>query len=60
MLDKGEEGRPVWLGDATFDRSVGVSEYTGAVTHIGADIDAERALLAAIWRPREWWRPNIR
>ena len=25
VLDKGEEGRPVWLGDATFDRSVGVS-----------------------------------
>jgi hypothetical protein len=48
VLDKGEEGRPVWLGDATFDRSVGVSAYTGAVTHhIGADIDAERALLAA-------------
>ena len=48
VLDKGEEGRPVWLGDATFDRSVGVSAYTGAVTHhIGADIDAERALLAS-------------
>jgi hypothetical protein len=48
VLDKGEEGRPVWLGDATFDRSVGVSAYTGAVTHhIGPDIDAERALLAA-------------
>jgi LssY C-terminus len=44
VLDKGEEGRPVWLGDATFDRSVGVSEYTGAVTH---HIGAERALLAA-------------
>jgi len=48
VLDKGEEGRPVWLGDATFDRSVGVSKYTGAVTHhIGPDIDAERALLTA-------------
>jgi hypothetical protein len=47
VLDKGEEQRPVWLGDATFDRSVGVSSYTGAVTHhIGADIDAERKLLA--------------
>jgi LssY C-terminus len=31
----------------TFDRSVGVSHYTGAVTHhIDADIDAERKLLA--------------
>jgi hypothetical protein len=48
VLDKGEEGRPVWLGDATFDRSVGVSAYTGAVTHhIGADIDTERAQLTA-------------
>jgi len=48
VLDRGEENRPVWLGDATFDRSVGVSRYTGAITHhIGADIDAERAVLAA-------------
>ncbi len=51
VLDAGEEKRPVWLGDATFDRSVGVSHYTGAITHhIGADIDAERKLLAS--RPR--------
>ena len=42
-LDKGEEGRPVWLGAVTFDRSVGLSHYTGAVTHhIAPDIDAER------------------
>ena len=48
VLERGEEKRPVWLGDATFDRSVGVSHYTGAVTHhIGADIDAERQLFAA-------------
>ena len=48
VLDAGEEKRPVWLGDATFDRSVGVSHYTGAITHhIDADIDAERKLLAA-------------
>jgi hypothetical protein len=47
VLDKGDEGRPVWLGDATFDRSVGISGYTGAITHhIGADIDAERKALA--------------
>lgn len=46
-LDQGEEQRPVWLGDATFDRSVGFSKYTGAVTHhIAADIDAERTELA--------------
>ena len=46
VLEQGEETRPVWLGDATFDRSVGVSHYTGAVTHhIDADIDAERQFL---------------
>jgi hypothetical protein len=46
-LETGEEKRPVWLGAVTFDRSVGVSHYTGAVTHhIDADIDAERQLLA--------------
>jgi hypothetical protein len=48
VLDQGEEKRPVWLGDATFDRGVGVSHYTGAITHhIDADIDAERTRLAA-------------
>jgi hypothetical protein len=47
-LATGAEKRPVWLGAVTFDRSVGVSRYTGAVTHhIGADIDAERELLAS-------------
>jgi hypothetical protein len=46
-LDKGAEDRPVWLGDATFDRSVGISNYTGAITHhIAADIDSERTVLA--------------
>ncbi|WP_413776424.1 LssY C-terminal domain-containing protein [Rhodopseudomonas sp. P2A-2r] len=46
VLDRGQEDRPVWLGDATFDRSVGISSYTGAITHhIAADIDAERTLL---------------
>jgi hypothetical protein len=47
VLGRGEEGRPVWLGAATFDRGVGLSRYTGAVTHrIAPDIDAERGLLA--------------
>jgi hypothetical protein len=47
VLDQGQENRPVWLGSATFDRGVGVSHYTGAITHhISADIDAERDLLA--------------
>jgi hypothetical protein len=48
VLDKGEEQRPVWLGAATFDRSVGFSHFTGAITHhIGPDIDSERQLLTA-------------
>ena len=43
VLDKGEEQRPVWLGAVTFDKGVGVSHFTGAITHhIDADIDAER------------------
>jgi len=43
VLDKGKDGRPVWLGSATFDRGVGLSHDTGQVTHhIAPDIDAER------------------
>jgi hypothetical protein len=43
VLDKGAEQRPVWLGSVTFDKGVGVSHFTGAITHhIDADIDAER------------------
>lgn len=46
-LDQGQEKRPVWLGAATMDRGVGVSHYTGAITHhIDADVDLERAKLA--------------
>jgi hypothetical protein len=46
VLNEGREKRPVWLGDVAFDHSVGVSQYTGAVTHhIDADIDAERKFL---------------
>lgn len=48
VLESGEEKRPVWLGAATEDRGVGVSRYTAAVTHhISADLDAERAVIAA-------------
>jgi hypothetical protein len=46
VLEKGADGRPVWLGSITFDRGVGLSHDTGQVTHhIGPDIDAERDLL---------------
>src|SRR5215475_10794412 len=46
VLDKGTDGRPVWLGSVTFDRGVGLSRDTGQVTHhIAPNIDAERDLL---------------
>ncbi|MBZ9958841.1 LssY C-terminal domain-containing protein [Mesorhizobium sp. BR1-1-14] len=42
----GDDGRPLWLGSASFDRGVGLSHDTGAITHhIGPDIDAERDFL---------------
>ena len=48
VLDNGQENRPVWLGSGTFDRGVGISHFTGAITHhIDADIDAERDGLAS-------------
>lgn len=38
--------REFWIGAATFDQSVGLSHYTGQITHhIAADIDAERDLV---------------
>jgi hypothetical protein len=43
VLKRGQEGRPVWIGAVTYDRDVGLSRYTGQVTHhIAPDIDAER------------------
>jgi hypothetical protein len=48
VLDKGLEGRPVWLGSATLDQSVGLNAYTGQFTHhIAPDIDDERNRLIA-------------
>ena len=41
-----EDGQPVWIGAATFDRSVGLSRTTGQITHhIAADVDTERDAL---------------
>ena len=35
--------RPMWMGAATYDFSVGVSHTTGQITHhIAADVDQER------------------
>lgn len=38
-----DQGRPIWLGSATYDERVGLSDTTGQITHhTAADIDAER------------------
>jgi LssY-like putative type I secretion system component LssY len=48
VLERGEEGRAVWLGAATFDRGVGFSHDDARVTHhIAPDVDADRDLLTA-------------
>ena len=45
-LEAGDGGRPVWLGAAVFDDGVGISHYTGQITHhIAPDIDQERDFL---------------
>lgn len=46
VLEKGAEGRPVWLGSASFDVGVGLSRDTGEITHhIAPDVDADRDLV---------------
>ena len=38
-----DQGRPLWIGGATFDTKVGLSHTTGQITHhISPDVDAER------------------
>ena len=38
-----QDGRPVWIGSASYDERVGLSHTTGQVTHhIAPDVDAER------------------
>ena len=45
--DKLYDGRPAWIGAATFDERVGLSHTTGQVTHhISPDVDAERDRIA--------------
>ncbi len=51
----GRGGVPLWIGAVTFDRSVGLSHWTGMITHhIGPDIDAERDELFADLRKGGW------
>lgn len=40
------DGRPVWVGAASFDEHVGLSRTTGQITHVtAANVDAERDYL---------------
>jgi hypothetical protein len=37
------DGRPVWIGDVTFEERVGLSHTTGEITnHLSPDVDVER------------------
>lgn len=46
-----QDGRPFWIGGATYDKRVGLSHYTGQITHhIAADIDHERDMLMTALR----------
>jgi hypothetical protein len=41
--DSDANGRPIWLGSASYDERVGFSHTTGQITHhIAPDVDAER------------------
>jgi hypothetical protein len=53
--DEKEDDRSLWLGAATFDKSIGFSHATGEVTHhIGADVDAERDRLLDQLEKNNW------
>jgi hypothetical protein len=42
------DDRPLWIGSASYDERVGLSDTTGQITHhIAADVDAERDHLFA-------------
>jgi hypothetical protein len=54
-VELGRAGVPLWIGAATFDRSVGFSHRTGQITHhIEPDIDAERDDLIDDLRRAGW------
>jgi LssY C-terminus len=43
VIESGTDGRAVWLGAVSFDKGVGLSHYTGQITHhIDPDLDKER------------------
>jgi hypothetical protein len=41
--DVNDDGRPIWMGSASYDQRVGLSHTTGQITHhIAPDVDTER------------------
>ncbi len=61
VLDQGEEKRPVWLGAVTYDRGVGVSHYTGAITHhIATTSTPSGGCSPPTSKPPAWWMRNTR
>ncbi len=43
---RADDGRPLWVGSASYDKGVGLSHTTGEITHhIDEDVDAERQRL---------------
>jgi hypothetical protein len=43
-----DDGRPIWIGSASYDERVGISHTTGQITHhIAPDVDTERDHLFA-------------
>jgi hypothetical protein len=41
--DTSDDGRPIWIGSASFDERIGLSHTTGQITHhISGDVDEER------------------
>ncbi|HEY5811158.1 MAG TPA: LssY C-terminal domain-containing protein [Terrimicrobiaceae bacterium] len=63
--DKSENGRPLWIGATTIDKSVGLSHTTGEVTHhIGPDVDVERIRIVDELEKVDWahtviWEDNF-
>ena len=50
------DGRPTWIGSASYDERVGLSHTTGQITHhIAADVDTERDHLFADLKQTGGW-----
>lgn len=46
LADPSPDGRPAWIGSASFDKAVGLSHTTGQITHhIDGHVDQERDFL---------------